>query len=83
MKKILSNTIYESIFVEDETSIERNVYKYLYTLNKRIFNKNAYDISMVFSYVYLEQTYKDNVINILGGIVYNLEKTRIEEKIII
>ena len=83
MIEILQSTIYRKIvqYITEE-EIEKSINKYLYTKYKQIFAKSKYNICSVIAYMYLEEYQQTNIINILGGINYNLPKEEIQNKII-
>ncbi len=80
IKEILSNTEYKKLF-QSEENIETDIKKYFYRMYKNIFAKSSYNLSTAISYIYLEEIQKNNIINILEGIIYNISKEQIEEKI--
>ena len=83
MIEILQSTRYRKIVQNiTEEEIEKSINKYLYTKYKQIFAKSKYNICSVIAYMYLEEYQQANIINILGGINYNLPKEEIQNKII-
>lgn len=84
MCKILEFTYYRRIVENlDENKFENAINKYLYSKYKKMFTESKYNICTVIAYMYLEEYQKTNIINILGGINYNLPKEEIQSKIII
>lgn len=83
-KNYLLKTPYKSIIENaNEESLERNINIYLYKQYKKIFIKSPYNIATVISYIALSEYQKHNIINIVGGITYNLTRKEIADKIII
>lgn len=81
--KNLKSTAYGKIVQNiSEENQENTINKYLYTKYKHIFEKSKYNMCSVISYMYLEEYQKANIINILGGINYNIPKEEIQNKII-
>lgn len=84
MISILQSTTYKEIVENSsENKVENAINKYLYSKYKKIFIKAKYNICTVIAYMYLEEYQKTNIINILGGINYNLPKDEIQSKIIL
>lgn len=84
MTSILQSTTYKKIVEKlNENKVENAINKYLYSKYKKIFIKSKYNICTVIAYMYLEEYQKTNIINILGGINYNLSKDEIQSKIIL
>lgn len=83
MLEILQSTVYGKIVKKiTQDKIENAINKYLYSKYKQIFAKSKYNICSVIAYMYIEEYQKANIINILGGINYNLPKEEIQNKII-
>ncbi len=82
LKTVLDKTIYRKVFCE-ETKIEYEKDKYLYDINIKIFRTKMFDISTVFCNINLIDIEIKNIINIIEGIRYKLDKSEIQKKIII
>ena len=67
--------------LSDET-LENDINRYLFKKYKKDFVIGDYSIVTVVSYMMLKEFQKQNIINILGGISYNLDKKDIANKII-
>lgn len=83
LKRIIKSTKYARIVQDsEEKSLEYEINKYLYNKCKKEFVLGRYNINTVFSYMTLKEFQKQNIINILGGINYKIDKREIENKII-
>ncbi len=82
MKSVLDDTIYKTVFSE-ENRVEYEKSKYLYDINIKLFRTKMFDISTVFCNINLIDIEIKNIINIVEGIRYKLDKTEIQKKIII
>ena len=83
IQTILSKTIYKKFANSTEESIEKDIKIYLKHQYEKILSQNKFDLSFVFSYIYLSEYQKINVVHILGGIYYHLDKNKIESDLII
>lgn len=81
-KSVLEKTIYKNVFSE-ENKIEHEKNKYLYNINIKLFRTKMFDICTVFCNINLIDNEIKNIINIIEGIRYKLDKTEIQKKIII
>ena len=83
LKRIIDSTKYSKIVQNiEEKSLEYEINKYLYNKCKKEFMIGRYNINTVFCYMTLKEFQKQNIINILGGINYKIDKREIESKII-
>lgn len=82
IKTVLENTVYKNVFL-DENEIEYEKDKYLYNINRKIFRTKMFDISTVFSIINLTDIEIKNMINIIEGIRYKIDRNEIQKKIII
>lgn len=82
IKSILIGTRYRSVFSE-ENKIEYDKNKYLYNINIKLFRTKMFDIGTVFCNINLIDIEIKNIINIIEGIRYKLDKQEIQKKIII
>jgi len=57
--------------------------KYLYNINRKIFRTKLFDISTVFAIINLTDVEIKNMINIIEGIRYKIDRNEIQKKIII
>ena len=76
MKEILQNTIYKKIITSEE-ELEDNIDKYLYFINKKIFNQDNTSIAYIFAYVNLIDYENNDIVNTIEGVRYNMEKNQI------
>lgn len=81
-KKIVDKTEYLIIMNDKEVDLDNKIDKYLYQKCKKVFMFQKYNLNTVFSYMYLKEFEKQNIINILGGISYNIERKVIDKRII-
>jgi len=82
IKTVLENTVYKNVFLyENEIEYEKN--KYLYNINRKIFRTKLFDISTVFAIINLTDVEIKNMINIIEGIRYKIDRNEIQKKIII
>lgn len=82
MKKILENTIYKNVF-DNENNIEYNKNKYLYYIYMKIFRTKVFNICTIFCYMNLVDIEIKNIINIIEGIRYGIDRREIQKRIII
>ena len=82
MKKILENTIYKNIF-DDENNIEYNKSRYLYYIYMRVFQTKLFNICTIFCYMNLVDIEIKNIINIIEGIRYGIDRKEIQKRIIV
>lgn len=82
MKAVLNETKYRKVF-SDENRIEYDKNKYLYNINIKLFKTKLFDICTVFCNINLLDIEIKNIINIVEGIRYKLDKSEIQKKIIV
>ncbi len=82
IKNILKYTIYKNIFKNLET-IEHEKNKYLYVIYQKLFKMNLFNICTVFCNINLVDIEIKNIINIIEGIRYKVDKSEIYKRIII
>ena len=82
MKNILNDTVYKDIF-KDESSLENEKDRYLYNKYLRIFKTKLFNICTVFCNINLINNEIKNIINIIEGIRYNVDKQEIQKRIIV
>lgn len=81
--EILKKSKYKNIFKEDEKYFENYAKRYMYRKYKKIFEQGKYNFSTIIAYLNLDEILIENIINIVGGIEYEIDKKLIQEKIII
>lgn len=77
--EILKETKYVKIVKND---IERDFRTYMYKRYKKYFRENTFDISLIISYFYIQEMELSNIIGIIEGIRYKLDKEEIRKKIV-
>ena len=82
IKTVLESTVYKNVF-SNENEIEYEKNKYLYNINRKIFRTKLFDISTVFAIINLTDVEIKNMINIIEGIRYKIDRNEIQKKIII
>lgn len=81
--ELIAETKYREIVKYDnESDLERNAKIYEFKMYKKYFRENKFNLTTIISYMSLEKINIRNIINIIGGIIYNLDMERIEKKII-
>ena len=81
MINILSKTQYNKIFKE-ENYMEHDKNQYLYKIYIKYFKEKLFNICTVFCNINLIDIEIKNIINIIEGIRYNIDKTEIQKKIV-
>lgn len=81
IKEIMTKTIYKSVFTE-ESSLEENIDKYLYEVNKKIFRNDITSIAYILAYVNMIEYENNDIINTIEGIRYNMDKTEILKRLV-
>ena len=81
IKEIMSKTTYKSVFTE-ESSLEENIDKYLYEVNKKIFRNDITSIAYILAYVNMIEYENNDIINTIEGIRYNMDKTEILKRLV-
>lgn len=82
MQSVLNASIYKKVFT-DENKMEYEKDKYLHDINIKMFRTKMFDISTVYAIFNLIDIEIKNIINIIEGIRYKLDKSEIQKKIII
>lgn len=77
--ELLKETKYSEIVKND---IERDFRTYMYRKYKKYFRENIFDISLIISYFYIQEIEQSNIIGIIEGIRYKLDKEEIRKKIV-
>lgn len=81
--EILKKTKYKEIFETENENLEILIRKYMYNQYKKTFRQAKYDIPTIISYLGMDKNQIENIINIVGGVEYKIDKQKIQEKIII
>lgn len=82
IKYILNQTIYSKVF-NDELYIEHDKDKFLYDKYMNLFRTKLFNICTVFCNIDLIDIEIKNIINIIEGIRYKLDKSEIQKRMII
>lgn len=82
IKSVLNTTIYKKVFTE-ENRLEYEKDKFLHDINIKLFRTKMFNICTVYAILNLIDIEIKNIINIVEGIRYKLEKSEIRKKIII
>jgi V/A-type H+-transporting ATPase subunit C len=82
MKMILKETVYKNVFSSEEF-IEHDKDKYLYNIYLKLFRTKLFNICTVFCNINLIDIEIKNIINIIEGIRYKIDKTEIQKRLII
>lgn len=80
-EEVLGNNIYTKV-LNFEGNLEEKIIKYLNALYIRKFKNDMFDISMVISYIELKEQQIKNIINIIEGVRYDINRQDIQKKII-
>jgi V/A-type H+-transporting ATPase subunit C len=82
-REILSKTYYKNFSNSEIYDLERETKKYFKHECEIILKQSRFDLSFIFAYIYLSEYQQDNIIHIIGGIFYNLDKQKIEQELIL
>jgi vacuolar-type H+-ATPase subunit C/Vma6 len=59
------------------------MYKYLYNLNKKVIKEEMFNICFIFSYLSILDIEIKNIINIVEGIRYKIDRQELKKKLIV
>ena len=79
---VLDKTPYKGVF-KNEDSLERDKKQYLYNIYKKYFKEKLFNICTVFCNINLIDIEIKNIINIIEGIRYSIDKSEIQKKIVV
>ena len=83
MTDILKKTYYAKyINFDDLMSLEENTDKYLYEVYKKYFRGNVLDGTSVYAYISMIDKENNDIMNIVEGIRYNLDRDEIQKKLV-
>jgi V/A-type H+-transporting ATPase subunit C len=82
-REILSKTYYKNFADVNIDNLERETKKYFKHECEIALKQSKFDLSFIFAYIYLSEYQKDNIIHIIGGIYYKLDKQKIEQELIL
>ena len=80
IKTILSKTPYKNIFTS-ETEFEDNVDRFLYKINYKIFKEDIFSNAYIFAYINLVDYENNDIINVIEGIRYGMDKSEIIKRL--
>jgi len=80
IKTILSKTVYKNVFIS-ETDFENNADRFLYQINYKVFKEDVLSIAYIFAYINLVDYENNDIINVIEGIRYNLDKGEIIKRL--
>lgn len=79
INEVLKETKYSKIVKND---VEKDFRIHIYKRYKKYFRENNFDISLIISYFYIQEMEETNIIGIIEGIRYKLDKEEIRKKIV-
>lgn len=83
IKEILQKTFYgKYIDFNNLDALEENVDKYLYHVYQKYFRGNIFDVSSVYAYLGILEKENNDIMNIVEGIRYHLDKEEIRQKLV-
>lgn len=83
MKDILKDTYYAKyISFANENNLEEQTDKYLYNVYKKYFRANIFDIGTVYAYINMTELENNDIMNIVEGIRYHLNREEIRKKLV-
>lgn len=83
MKEVLQKTFYAKyINFEHTDDLEQQVEIYLYHLYKKHFRGNIFDISAIYAYINMVEQENNDIMSVVEGIRYHLNKEEIQKKLI-
>ena len=80
IKTILSKTPYKNVFAS-ETEFEDNTDRFLYKINYKVFKEDAFSIAYIFAYINLVDYENNDIINVIEGIRYKMDKEEIIKRL--
>ena len=81
LKEVMQETVYKSIFT-DEEDLEENMDRYLYNINKKIFRNDTMSMAYIWGYINMVEYENNDIINTIEGIRYNMEKKEILRRLV-
>lgn len=83
MNEILNSTYYAKyINFTSIMELEENADRYIYNMYKKYFRGNIFDISVVYAYIGMIEKENNDIMNVVEGIRYNLNKDEIRKKMV-
>ena len=81
LKEVMQETVYKSVFT-DEEDLEENIDRYLYNINKKIFRNDTMSMAYIWGYINMVEYENNDIINTIEGIRYNMEKKEILRRLV-
>ena len=81
LKEVMQETVYKSVFT-DEEDLEENMDRYLYNINKKIFRNDTMSMAYIWGYINMVEYENNDIINTIEGIRYNMEKKEILRRLV-
>ncbi len=80
INSILNKTCYKNVF-SSENDFEENTDTFLYKINYKTFKEDNISIAYIFAYINLVDYENNDIINVVEGIRYNLDKAEIIKRL--
>ena len=80
INSILKKTCYKNVF-SSENDFEENTDTFLYKINYKTFKEDSISIAYIFAYINLVDYENNDIINVVEGIRYNLDKAEIIKRL--
>ena len=80
INSILNKTYYKNVF-SSENDFEGNTDTYLYKINYKTFKEDNISIAYIFAYINLVDYENNDIINVVEGIRYNMDKAEIIKRL--
>ena len=80
IKTILSQTVYKNVFIS-ETDFEDNADRFLYQINYKVFKEDVLSMAYIFAYINLVDYENNDIINVIEGIRYGMDKDEIIKRL--
>ena len=80
INSILNKTCYKNVF-SSENDFEENTDTYLYKINYKTFKQDNISIAYIFAYINLVDYENNDIINVVEGIRYNMDKAEIIKRL--
>lgn len=80
INSILNKTYYKNVF-SSENDFEENTDTFLYKINYKTFKEDSISIAYIFAYINLVDYENNDIINVVEGIRYNMDKAEIIKRL--
>ena len=80
INSILNKTCYKNVF-SSENDFEENTDTFLYKINYKTFKEDSISIAYIFAYINLVDYENNDIINVVEGIRYNMDKAEIIKRL--